>query len=172
MSEVPAPDHLDTLAAALLQRAGAAGLRVATAESCTGGLLSALLTDVEGLSHIFDRGFVVYDETAKVEMLGLDVDRLRKNGAVSEWTARAMALGALENSRAGLALAITGFAGAGGEGAEEGLVHMASATRTRGADIVDHARARYGAYGRALVRAQAAEGALKLAISVLEREMS
>ena len=172
MSETPAPDHLDDLAAALLKSAAAAGLRVATAESCTGGLLSALLTDVEGLSHVFERGFVVYVEIAKTEMLGVDAARLQREGAVSEWTARAMAAGALDHSSAGLAVAITGFAGPGGKGTEEGLVHIAVARRGLRTHKVDHARAHYGTCGRARVRAQAAEAAIRLALDAVGGEPS
>ena len=169
MSETQAPDYLDGVAADVLRAAVERDLRLATAESCTGGLLSALLTDVEGLSHAFERGFVVYDEQAKVEMLGLDPARLKAEGAVSDWAARAMAEGALAHSRADLAIAITGFAGKGQkEGDEEGLVHMAVARRSRDtASTIEHLRASYGACGRAEVRAQAAEAALKLACAML-----
>jgi nicotinamide-nucleotide amidase len=159
MKDTPAPDHLDRLAASALSKAQAADLRIATAESCTGGLLAALLTDVEGLSHVFDRGFVAYAEKAKTELLGLDPRKLRQEGAVSEWAARAMAQGALDSSSADIAIAITGYAGPG-EG-EEGLVHIAVA---RGGQVAAewHCEKRYGAVGRADIRARAASDAMAL----------
>jgi nicotinamide-nucleotide amidase len=159
MKDTPAPDALDRLAASVLKQAKGRGLRIATAESCTGGLLAALLTDIEGMSHVFDRGFVVYSEEAKTELLGLDPVQLEREGAVSEWAARAMAGGALSRSKADIALAITGFAGPGAEDEEEGLVHMAAARR--GGPII-HREAHYGPRGRAEIRARAAKDALGL----------
>jgi nicotinamide-nucleotide amidase len=165
MKDTPAPDELDRLAASALRQAEAAGLRIATAESCTGGLLSALLTDIEGLSHIFDRGFVVYAEKAKVELLGLDREKLKREGAVSKWAARAMAAGALTLSHADIAIAITGYAGPG-EG-EEGLVHIAVARRGETSSADWHREKHYGSVGRAGIRARAAADALSLLRSVI-----
>ena len=91
-----------------------AGLTVATAESCTGGMLAALLTDIEGAGHGFDRGFVTYTKEAKTEQLGIDPQVLEANDAVSKEAAEAMADGALNRSHADVALGITGFAGPGG----------------------------------------------------------
>jgi nicotinamide-nucleotide amidase len=159
MKDTPAPDDLDRLAASVLKQAKRRGFRVATAESCTGGLIGALLTDIDGMSRVFDRGFVVYSEEAKIEVLGLDPAQLMQKGAVSEWAARAMAAGALERSGADIVLAITGFAGPGGPGEEEGLVHMAAARRD---GRVIHREAHYGPRGRADVRAAAAKDALDL----------
>src|SRR5262249_45283856 len=140
-------------------------LRVATAESCTGGLLSALLTDIEGLSHVFERGFVVYAEEAKADLLGLDRRKLEQEGAVSEWAARAMAAGALDHSGADIAVAITGFAGPG-EG-EEGLVHIAAARRGKPRHAIRHCERRYGPIGRADIRARAAADAISLLNSIV-----
>jgi nicotinamide-nucleotide amidase len=160
LTATPAPDQLEDVARSLLQAADREGVRIAVAESCTGGLLAALLTDVEGLSHIFDRGFVTYSEVAKTDVLGLDPEHLKTEGAVSEWVAREMAKGALERSKASLAVAITGYAGPG-EG-EEGLVHTATARRRRHTIDILHHEAHYGSVGRAEIRARAAREALSL----------
>src|SRR5881409_192849 len=117
------PDDLDRKAEQLMHRVCDKGLKVATAESCTGGMLAALLTDIEGAGHGFDRGFVVYTKEAKSDLLGIPRDVLGQNDAVSEVVARAMAEGALQRSKADLALGVTGFAGRAGPGEEEGLVH-------------------------------------------------
>lgn len=125
----PFPPALLALAAALLADCRAAGLQVATAESCTGGLIAGLLTEIPGSSDVVDRGFVTYSNQAKMEMLGVPEDLLRTHGAVSEPVARAMAEGALARSAARLAVAVTGVAGPGGGSAEKpvGLVHFAVA---------------------------------------------
>ena len=106
-------------------------LMVATAESCTGGLVAGALTEIAGSSAVVDRGFVTYTNEAKAEMLGVPAERWRRHGAVSRETAEAMAKGALAHSRADLAVAITGIAGPGGGSAEKpvGLVHFAAASR-------------------------------------------
>lgn len=105
------------------------GLKVATAESCTGGMIAAALTDIAGSSAVFERGFVTYSNEAKVEMLGVDAALLAQHGAVSEETARAMAEGALAHSRADVAVAVTGIAGPDGGSPEKpvGLVHFGAA---------------------------------------------
>ena len=123
------PDDLDERAERLMHAVCDRKWTVATAESCTGGMLAALLTDIEGASHGFDRGFVTYSTESKSELLGIDPDLLEKNEAVSEAVARAMAEGALNRSKAKVALGVTGFAGPAGDGCEEGLVHMALARR-------------------------------------------
>src|SRR3954463_13337463 len=105
------PDELDDQAERLMRRLCDKELRVATAESCTGGMLAALLTDIEGAGHGFERGFVTYSKDAKHELLGIGGDVLEHNEAVSEVVARAMAEGALARSRADIALGVTGFAG-------------------------------------------------------------
>ncbi len=120
-------------AEALLELYRQAGLRIATAESCTGGLLAASLTDVPGSSDVVDRGFITYSNDAKSEMLGVPADLIGRHGAVSAHVARAMAEGALARSKADVALAVTGIAGPGGGGPGKpvGLVYLASARRER-----------------------------------------
>ncbi len=119
------------IAAALLDACRAAGVRLATAESCTGGLIAGALTDPAGASDVFDRGFVTYSNEAKVSVLGVDPALIAAHGAVSGPVARAMAEGALARSDAGRAVAVTGIAGPGGGSDEKpvGLVHFALAVR-------------------------------------------
>jgi nicotinamide-nucleotide amidase len=153
------PPGLQSEVHRLLGRVCDAGLRLATAESCTGGLLSSLLTDVEGCGHAFDRGFVTYTDEAKREMLGVPAGLIEAHGAVSEPVARAMAEGALARSGADIAFAVTGFAGpTGGEG-EEGLVHYACARRGR---PTIHREARYGRIGRGGVRIECLKAATRM----------
>ncbi|MGR3468197.1 MAG: CinA family protein [Shimia sp.] len=143
----------------LLERAKAAGVTIATAESCTGGMVAAALTEAPGSSAVFDRGFVTYSNAAKIEMLGVTPEALAAQGAVSEAVAREMAAGALARSEATLSVAITGIAGPGGsEHKPEGRVCFATAMAgdTR-AETVD-----FGALGRDAVRAAARDHALKL----------
>jgi nicotinamide-nucleotide amidase len=143
------PDGLDALAERLMRRLCDRGLKVATAESCTGGMAAALLTDIEGCGHGFDRGFVTYSKEAKSELLGIDRGLLDRNEAVSEPVARAMAEGALNRSDADIAVSVTGFAGPAGNGCEEGLVHFALARRGAGTiHRVEH----FGPLGRGPVR--------------------
>jgi nicotinamide-nucleotide amidase len=153
------PDSVIARADAVLELAKARKLMLSTAESCTGGLLAALLTDVRGCGHVFDRGFVTYSEQAKVEMLGVDRDRLDEFGAVSREIARDMAQGALNHSSADVAVSITGFAGPGAPGDEEGLVHFACAHR--GGAMHDREE-HFGANGRADIRKAALEAALEM----------
>ena len=108
------PDAVDRAARALLERACDSDVSIATAESCTGGLLASLLTDVEGASHAFERGFVVYTNEAKAELLGIPIELIEREGAVSTAVARAMADGALARFGADTAVGITGIAGPGG----------------------------------------------------------
>jgi nicotinamide-nucleotide amidase len=120
-------------AADLLDRCRRAGVRLATAESCTGGLIAAALTEIAGSSDVVERGFVTYSNEAKSEMLGVPPDLIARNGAVSEDVARAMAEGALARARADIAVAVTGIAGPGGATATKpvGLVHLACAAKGR-----------------------------------------
>src|SRR5512135_741068 len=110
------PGSVDELAKLVLREASERGLRLATAESCTGGLLASLLTDIPGRSHAFERGFVTYTDEAKHEMLGVPRQVLEADGAVSEACARAMAEGVLACSKAQVAVSITGFAEGAGQG--------------------------------------------------------
>ncbi|HEU0067363.1 MAG TPA: CinA family protein [Sphingomonas sp.] len=146
------PDAIEHRARAVLERACARDLSIATAESCTGGLLASLLTDVEGASHAFDRGFVVYSEAAKCALLGVAQAQIDRCGAVSRDVAEAMALGALKASDAQVALAITGFAGAGAPGDEAGLVHFACASGGDAAPRMRHREEHFGDIGRGPVR--------------------
>jgi nicotinamide-nucleotide amidase len=153
-------------ARAVLAAARARGLTLATAESCTGGLIGAALTDVPGASDVFDRGYVAYSNAAKTAALGVPEALIAAHGAVSEPVARAMAEGARAASGAGLALAVTGVAGPGGSAAKpEGLVWFAVA----GPDGVVAAERRFGAIGRAAVRQRSVETALDLALQALAR---
>jgi nicotinamide-nucleotide amidase len=152
------PEDLQRLAEEVLQSACDRGLTLATAESCTGGLLASLLTDFPGLSHAFERGFVAYTHDAKAELLNVGRDLLETDGAVSESVARAMAEGAVAGSRADVAVAITGFTDSAPEGAE-GLVHVASARR---GGATRHSREQFGDLGRAEVRLAALRAALTL----------
>lgn len=155
------PDHLRNLALLILDDAEQARLKIATAESCTGGLVAALFTDIPGSSSVFERGFVTYSNKAKEEMLGVPGDVLADYGAVSEPVARMMAEGALANSRANIAVAITGVAGPGGGTKMKpvGLVHLACARENR---AVVHEMLQLGNIGRTAIRMEALETALKL----------
>ena len=157
--ETALPDRLDQLAETLMRRLCKLGLKVATAESCTGGMLAALLTDIQGCGHGFDRGFVTYAKDAKAELLGIDRELLDRNEAVSEPVARAMAEGAIARSDADIALAVTGFAGPAGDGCEEGLVHFALARRD---GDTAHRIERFGKIGRGPVRLKSMETMLEM----------
>jgi len=156
------PSALDQKAERLMRRLCDADLKVATAESCTGDLLASLLTDIEGAGRAFDRGFVTYDEKAKQELLGLTPQMTERNGAVTSAVARAMAEGALQNSRADIALSVTGFAAPAGEGQEEGLVHFGCARRSKDTILREE---HFGAIGRSPVRIKA----LRVLLEMLER---
>jgi nicotinamide-nucleotide amidase len=148
-------------AAQVLDACRSRGLKVATAESCTGGLVAAALTEIPGSSDVLDRGFVTYSNAAKRTMLDVSAAILEQYGAVSRQTADAMVSGALAMSNADLAVAITGIAGPGGGSAEKpvGLVHFAAAARG-GRRL--HRERRYGDIGRSAVRAQAVAEALAM----------
>lgn len=151
----------------LLDRAKAQGVMIATAESCTGGLVAAALTDIPGSSAVVERGFVTYTNTAKQEMLGVHADTLKAHGAVSEQVAREMAEGALRHSQAQLAVSITGIAGPGGsEHKPEGRVCFGLATDNQPtrAETVE-----FGALGRDNVRQAARDHALQLLMTGLSQ---
>lgn len=144
----------------ILQAARYWGHRIATAESCTGGMVSAALTDVAGSSDVFDRGFVTYSNAAKQEMLGVLPETLAAHGAVSEAVAREMAEGALRHSAADLAVSITGIAGPGGsEFKPEGRVCFGLARRGQPTQVET---VEFGANGRDKVRRAARDHALSL----------
>jgi nicotinamide-nucleotide amidase len=155
------PPDLVFEAAALLDRLRERGMKLAAAESCTGGLVTALLTEIAGSSDVVERGFVTYSNAAKHELLGVPEAMLAEHGAVSEPVARAMAQGALAHSGADIAIAVTGIAGPGGGSADRpvGLVHFAAACR---GGAVLHQECRFGDIGRTEVRRASVETALQL----------
>lgn len=154
-----------TRAEALLAAARETGDRIATAESCTGGMVAAALTDVPGSSDVFERGFVTYSNAAKQEMLGVLPATLAAHGAVSEEVAKEMAEGALAHSHATLAVSVTGIAGPGGSEFKPegrvcfGLAQKGAPTRTETVE--------FGALGRSKVRAAARDHALALLFAAL-----
>ena len=149
------------LAEVVIADARAAKLRIATAESCTGGLIGALLTEIPGSSAVFDRGFIVYTNRAKQDLLNVPGDLIADMGEVSEAVSRMMAEGAVENSNAQLAVAVTGIAGPGGGTAMKpiGLVHIAACREGRS---ILHEEQRFGDIGRTEVRLKTCEAALSL----------
>jgi nicotinamide-nucleotide amidase len=152
------PVAVDELAKFVLREASDRRLKLATAESCTGGLLASLLTDIPGLSHTFERGFVTYTDEAKHQMLGVSIEILQTDTAVSERSACAMAEGALAHSSADLAAAVTGYTeGPPDDPSLAGLVHFAVARRNRPTRRLCK---RFGDVGRAEVRIRALETAL------------
>ena len=155
------PPDIEASAAAVIQGALKADVMIATAESCTGGLVSGALTAVAGSSAVLDRGFVTYSNEAKSDLLGVTQDLLARFGAVSEPVARSMAAGAVERSRALVSVSITGIAGPGGGSADKpvGLVHFA-AIGPSGAVV--HLERRFGDIGRDAVRLESVRVALAL----------
>ena len=141
------------------------GLKLVTAESCTGGLVAATLTAIAGSSDVVERAYVTYANEAKREMLGVPWDALLGHGAVSDPVARAMAEGAIKNSTADVAVAITGIAGPGGGSAAKpvGLVHFACTTESKTSHLV----VRFGDLGRAGIRQAAVREALQLILEAL-----
>jgi nicotinamide-nucleotide amidase len=144
-------------------------LLIATAESCTAGLVAGTLTEVPGTSSILDRGFITYSNQAKEDMVGVSAATLKTHGAVSRETAEEMARGALAHAPVDLAVSVTGIAGPDGGSAEKpvGLVHFAAASRS-GALI--HAEKRFGNIGRADVRKQSVLQAFRMLHDLAERE--
>ena len=149
----------------LLDRAKAQGIMIATAESCTGGMVAAALTDIPGSSAVMERGFVTYTNTAKQQMLGVRADTLEAHGAVSEQVAREMAEGALQNAQVQLAVSITGIAGPGGsEFKPEGRVCFGLAAKGQPTHVET---VEFGALGRDAVRRAARDHALNLLYQAL-----
>jgi nicotinamide-nucleotide amidase len=166
---------LVSLANEVLQKARGRGLKIVTAESCTGGLVAAALTSIAGSSDVFERGYVVYSDEAKVEALGVDPALIASQGAVSKAVAVELAAMALKNSRAHLSVAVTGIAGpAGGSPSKPvGLVHFAAAKlERRDGDRVEfeatHREERFGDIGRDEVRAKSVEEALRLLLAAAD----
>ncbi len=152
-------------AANLLALAKAKGVTIATAESCTGGLVAGAITEVAGASDVFDRGFVTYSNAAKTAMLDVPEAMIASDGAVSEAVAAAMAAGALARSAADVAVAVTGVAGPGGsERKPEGRVCFAVSVRGGATEALT---VEFGARGRSEVRAASVERALDLLIAAL-----
>ena len=146
----PSESELIASAAALIDRCRDAGLKIVTAESCTGGMVATMLTEVAGSSDVFERGFVTYSNEAKEEMLGVPKRLIDGHGAVSEVVARAMAVGALAAADAQLSVSITGVAGPGGGTPEKpvGLVHFGAARDNK----LLHERCEFGDLGRNEIR--------------------
>ena len=155
-------------AAELISLCTKRGLKIATAESCTGGLIAGVLTEVSGSSAVVDRGFVTYSNAAKTELLGVQAELLDdpKIGAVSEEVARAMAEGALKRSEAHLVVAVTGIAGPTGGGPHKpvGLVYFAAVKR--GSEI-HHVEQRFGDIGRSGIRLATVREALEMLRSLI-----
>lgn len=159
--------QLMEFAAQVLTRVSDAALTIATAESCTGGLLASLCTDIEGLGSVFERGVVAYTIEAKHELLGIDPALIERHGVVSAEVASAMADGALARSPADIAVGVTGFAGAAGANDEPGLVYIAARRR----DGLSCAReAHYGEVGRDRVRLLTANAAFEMIDELVEAE--
>jgi nicotinamide-nucleotide amidase len=155
-------DELTARAAELIARCRAKRLTLATAESCTGGLIAALITSVAGSSDVFDAGFVTYSNAAKTRMIGVPADLIIRHGAVSAEVARAMAEGAIAQSSAGIAVAVTGIAGPGGGTAAKpvGLVHCAAARQGHDTRLLE---LRLGGIGRDAVRMRTVAEAVAMA---------
>jgi nicotinamide-nucleotide amidase len=161
--------ELIEMARALIDLCRAKKLTIATAESCTGGLVAATLTEIPGSSDVFDRGFVTYSNDAKQAMLGVPVDALATFGAVSRETAESMASGALARAGVDLAISVTGIAGPGGAlpGKPVGLVHFAATSRSGG---LIHQERLFGDIGRAQVRLASVAVALVMLRELAETE--
>lgn len=155
------PKDLTEQASILLQSCRNAGVKLATAESCTGGLVASCLTEISGSSDVFDRGFITYSNEAKNIMLDVPMCLIQRYGAVSEPVARAMAEGAITHSLAVLSIAVTGVAGPGGGTDEKpvGLVHVASAKRGK---KTRHRAEHYGDLGRSGIREATVRTAIKM----------
>jgi nicotinamide-nucleotide amidase len=156
-------------AQALLILCRSKGLKIATAESCTGGLLAAALTEVPGSSDVFERGFITYSNEAKQTLLGVSSQTIETHGAVSRECAQAMAAGALSRAPVDLAVSVTGIAGPGGEvaGKPVGLVHFGAASR--GGQHLDQTR-KYGDVGRSQVRHDSVAQALAMLHEMAQNE--
>ena len=156
---------LSEMAAHVLDGFRAEGLKIATAESCTGGLIAALLTSIAGSSDVFERGYVTYSNEAKETAIGVDPELIREHGAVSAPVAVAMAMGALAHSNADASVAVTGIAGPGGGSAEKpvGLVFIAVANRQEEGAFVEEFR--FGATSRDEIRNETSKMAFEMLLA-------
>lgn len=161
------PADIERQAAAIIGIYRDRGWMIATAESCTGGLIAGALTEIAGSSAVVDRGFVTYTNQAKMDLIGVSSYTLRNFGAVSKEAALQMAHGALMRSTAQVAVAVTGIAGPGGGTDEKpvGLVHLALKTRSGG---TDHREMRYGDIGRDQVRLATVKTALEMLLTAVQ----
>ncbi len=159
------PPRILELAAEVLSKARAKEWKVATAESCTGGLLAGALTEIPGSSDVFERGFITYSNEVETELLGVPSELIASLGAVSEEVARAMAQGALARAKANAAVSVTGVAGpSGGTDAKPvGFVHIGGASLAR----ISHLECRFGDIGRSAVRMASVEAALNHLLQLL-----
>jgi nicotinamide-nucleotide amidase len=155
------PDETEEAVRVLLAKASERGLKLATAESCTGGMVASLLTDVQGVAHAFERGFVTYTNEAKNELLGVPMELIEEKSAVSKEVAVAMAEGALERSRANIAISVTGYADAG---PEPGLVHFGCARAGR---VTLHREEHFGDEGRGATRVKCMKTAVEMMTEML-----
>jgi len=170
MSDSPFPTDILESATDVLTRARGRKAMIATAESCTGGLIVGSLTEIAGSSDVVDRAFITYSNEAKMAMLGVTEQALKDHGAVSEQVARAMAMGALVQSNATLAVSCTGVAGPGGGTAQKpvGLVHLAVASRLDPNNLItSHHEARFGELSRADIRLATIRQAHRMLLKVL-----
>jgi nicotinamide-nucleotide amidase len=161
-------ESLKSEASSLLECLRGRRLRLVTAESCTGGMIAGLLTEIPGSSDVFERGFVTYSNEAKTQMIGVDASLIAVHGAVSREVALAMAAGALAHSLANVSVAVTGFAGPRGGSAAKpiGLVHVAAVRRDDAPPV--QIECRFGDIGRSQIRLQAVAAALKLIRQALD----
>lgn len=160
------PADIEAMAARIISAFCARGLTLATAESCTGGLIIGALTEIAGSSTVVDRGFITYSNQAKIDLLDVRGDTLERCGAVSRQTALEMVEGVLSRSACDVAVAVTGIAGPGGGSAEKpvGLVHLAAKART---GAVLHREMRYGDGGRSQIRLATVRTALEMLEEVI-----
>lgn len=160
-------NEIETLATEVLDKSRQKKWKLATAESCTGGLIAGSLTEIAGSSDVFDRGFIIYSNVAKNRMIGVSTDTLRAHGAVSEEVAREMALGSLNAASVDITVAVTGVAGPGGTPTKPaGRVHLAVATKD---GIAEHRKMDYGELGRSEVRQATVVTALEMLVKALNR---
>ncbi|WP_169569157.1 CinA family protein [Sneathiella limimaris] len=160
------PEKIYELAAQVIEQAKAKGISIATAESCTGGLIGGALTDVSGSSAVVDRGFITYTNKAKMQVLGVSAETLREVGAVAEKTAREMAIGAIRKSASELSVAVTGIAGPGGSDYKPGgRVHLATANLN---GVLEHRKMDYGDIGRDKVRIATIITALEMLLNAID----